>query len=826
MSTVQNMHSETDGTYKKRSLILSREIREPFLKSLIRGQTIGIGGLIVMVAIGGIFERSLLSLLPLGGLAVIVGLAASWVLRRGHFIASGFLFFIGTSIAISINVYIRGYQDASTIYYLWPILGAVSTLEGRGGVVVLITSLLSYLTLAIGQKIGYLHPPIPFDPQGGAFLTIGSFSIMFSLLAYLAWLSSQNTNQALNQAQQSARKLQEVNETLENRVTERTHSLELAAEVGRSVSQVRALDVMLKDAAEIIRSRFDLYYTQVYLTNPAQNALLLQAGTGSVGAELVSRGHQLSINTASINGRAVVEKRSVVITDTTSSATFRPNPLLPNTRSEMAIPLMVGEEVVGVLDLQSQKIGTLNEESLPAFEALAGSLAIAIQNASLLSEAEQARADVEAQARRLVRANWEDYLDAIHKPEHTGFMFEQNQVIPLDAADESHTENALTAPIAITGEPIGSLVVELNADQKTAQNVELVNVVARQVAQQIENLRLLDSAERYRLEAEQAVHRVTREGWKTYMESASGKLGYMYNLNEVVPVEPDRKASENAITLPIKVRDDAVGKIALMDIDQNDGQAIELANAVAERLSAHIEGLRQFDQTQSALAQSEKLFEASRQLTQTTDLQGLVRATVESLNIPEIDRAVLGILHSDSGEEPDGMTITANWASNISLQATPIGTYYPKEALKTLSLFMGPEPLFFNDMLNDARIDEKMQDIPKRLNYRSVAALPLFSGSRHVAVLLLEGKKPHNFTQDEIRLFAALAPQIATVLENRRQYERAHKQAERESTLNVISQKIQNATTVEAVLQIAARELGHALGAPLTIAQLGIKDKK
>jgi K+-sensing histidine kinase KdpD len=64
------------------------------------------------------------------------------------------------------------------------------------------------------------------------------------------------------------------------------------------------------------------------------------------------------------------------------------------------------------------------------------------------------------------------------------------------------------------------------------------------------------------------------------------------------------------------------------------------------------------------------------------------------------------------------------------------------------------------------------------------------------------------------------------VLENRRQFERAQKQAERETTLNIISQKIQGATTVEAVLQIAARELGHALGAPRTIAQLSIKDKK
>jgi putative methionine-R-sulfoxide reductase with GAF domain len=117
-----------------------------------------------------------------------------------------------------------------------------------------------------------------------------------------------------------------------------------------------------------IRSRFDLYYAQVYLTNPAQNALLLEAGTGTVGAELVGRGHRLPLNTASINGRAAMEKQSVVISDTGTSATFKPNPLLPDTRSEMAVPLLVGEKVVGVLDLQSQNPGTLNQDILPAFE--------------------------------------------------------------------------------------------------------------------------------------------------------------------------------------------------------------------------------------------------------------------------------------------------------------------------------------------------------------------------------------------------------------------------------------------------------------------------
>jgi transcriptional regulator with GAF, ATPase, and Fis domain len=202
-----------------------------------------------------------------------------------------------------------------------------------------------------------------------------------------------------------------------------------------------------------------------------------------------------------------------------------------------------------------------------------------------------------------------------------------------------------------------------------------------------------------------------------------------------------------------------------------------------------------------------------------------VKAAVESFSVHEIDRAVLGAITYGPTGETEGMTIVANWSDSGELQATPIGTQYTKEMLRSFSLFTSAEPLFFNDMLQDPRIDEVTLGIAKRANYRTLAALPLFIGPRQDGVLLLEGEQPHNFTQDEIRLLSALAPQISTVLENRRQFERAQQQANRESTLNVISQKIQSATTVEAVLQIAARELGHALGAPMTVAQLSMKDR-
>ncbi len=372
----------------------SREISEPFLRRLIRGQTIGIGILVIMVSIGGIFDHGLLALLPLGGLAVIVGLVASWTLRRGQFITSGYLFFIGTSVAITINVYIRGYQDASTIYYLWPILGAVSILEGRGGLIVLITSLLSYLFLAIGQRIGFLNPPIPFDPQGGAFLTIGSFSIMFSLLAYLAWLSSQNTRQALNQAQQATHKLQDINATLENLVSERTKALATSTEVTRRLTTVLDPRQLVSSVVNEVRNAFDYYYAQIYLLDEASENLVMSGGTGEAGAVMLARGHSLPKGRGLV-GRAADTVTSVLVPDVSQEEGWLPNDLLPETKAEAAVPIAVGNRVLGVLDVQHSLVNGLTAEDVTLLESIAGQVAITLQNARSYEESRR-KAELES----------------------------------------------------------------------------------------------------------------------------------------------------------------------------------------------------------------------------------------------------------------------------------------------------------------------------------------------------------------------------------------------------------------------------------------------
>ncbi|OQY29111.1 MAG: hypothetical protein B6I38_08540 [Anaerolineaceae bacterium 4572_5.1] len=248
-----------------------------------------------------------------------------------------------------------------------------------------------------------LDEPISFVETNKRLL-LGSFVGFLVLMGIIAFLLRTNNQRRLAQAELSTTnlELQEIQGSLEDKVARRTRALELAAEVGQRVSLVQDTDLMLAEAVNIIRDRFDMYYTQIYLTDRAERNLTLRAGTGQVGEKLLNRGHRLPVDMGSINGMAATQRKAVIVEDTETSRIHRPNPLLPDTRSEMAVPLMAQDRVVGVLDLQSAEAGALNEENLPAFEALAGQLAIAIINAELFAEVKPAQPRQQEKAGRII----------------------------------------------------------------------------------------------------------------------------------------------------------------------------------------------------------------------------------------------------------------------------------------------------------------------------------------------------------------------------------------------------------------------------------------
>lgn len=395
--------------------------------------------------------------------------------------------------------------------------------------------------------------------------------------------------------------LQNLIGSLEQRVAERTHDLELAAVVGRTITEkVNSVDAMLSEAAEMIRSRFDLYYTQVYLVDPFENTLRLRAGTGDVGRQLLARGHRLRINQNSINGRAVSEKQAVVVSDTAKQPFFLPNDLLPDTRSEMAVPLIVGGDVVGVLDMQSVVPNALNEFNLPAFEVLSGQLAVAIQNANLFEDAADARVDLEERARRQSYLDWSEFLNAVDRNERIGFSYRGDKVHPISSEEVS--EFSIDAPLQITGAEIGKIQISSEAGRIWSESeLQIVQETAAQLSRHIDNLRLLAQADKFRKEAEFAVKRLTREGWDQYLQIRQTlQSGFAYDQNQVMPIEEAPSGNgQTAYTHPITVRDELIGELGThAPRTMAPAEAESLIQQVAGRLSAHIENLRLLEQAE------------------------------------------------------------------------------------------------------------------------------------------------------------------------------------------------------------------------------------
>jgi hypothetical protein len=174
-------------------------------------------------------------------------------------------------------------------------------------------------------------------------------------------------------------------------------------------------------------------------------------------------------------------------------------------------------------------------------------------------------------------------------------------------------------------------------------------------------------------------------------------LAFRYDTREVQPISQDPEVA--SVTFPIKTRDQAIGKLSIPGLEEQDSPSLDIVDSVVERLGEHIESLRQYDQTQNALAQSEKLFDASSQISQATGLQELVAAVVTTLDIPAANRALLTTFQYGSSGELEELTIIGNWWNGTGHEVTPVGTRYSRDMMRVMPMFISPVPVFFNDTL-------------------------------------------------------------------------------------------------------------------------------
>ncbi len=305
-------------------------------------------------------------------------------------------------------------------------------------------------------------------------------------------------------------RLHELVERLEERVRERTRDLEATAEIGRVATMTRNLDELLNRTVNLIRERFDFYHAQVFLIDEAGEYAVLRASTGEPGRKLLEMGHKLEVGSLSVIGQVTARNEPVIALDTEdATVVHKPNPLLPHTRSEMALPLRIGERVIGALDIQSVRPNAFSADDVRVFQAMADQLAIAIDNARLLGEARRRVEEVERLNRILLGRAWEEYL--IGRADSTrGFNAIGNDVIEDDTwsptlaravrtgqpvVDEDDGAILVAVPLELRGKVLGAIEVEFDPGEYDQERVTEVQGAAERMALTLESARLFEQSQ-------------------------------------------------------------------------------------------------------------------------------------------------------------------------------------------------------------------------------------------------------------------------------------------------------------------------------------------
>lgn len=329
---------------------------------------------------------------------------------------------------------------------------------------------------------------------------------------------------------------------MEKRVEERTEELshktkqlDAATFVAHEIASMQNLEEMLNRTVHLISQQFGYYHTAIYLINIRNDYAVLQAASSDGGKRLVERGYRLHVGTEGIIGYVAAEKKAHIALDVGEDAVFFDEPELSETHSELAIPLIVRNKVIGVLDMQSSERQAFRYEDMEVFQTMADQIAATIENTRLLSESQMVVAQLDVILNEEVRQSWKTEATA-HKP---AFHFSMSGVKPIEDAIVLKGKNILEIPLVLRGQKIGKLSLQRKSEFQnwTAQEEMVAIEVINQAALALENIRLVERT-RQRANREQAIASIAtriREtlDLETVLRTSAREIQHTLNLQEV-----------------------------------------------------------------------------------------------------------------------------------------------------------------------------------------------------------------------------------------------------------------------------------------------------
>jgi GAF domain-containing protein/HAMP domain-containing protein len=299
-------------------------------------------------------------------------------------------------------------------------------------------------------------------------------------------------------------------ESLEHRVAARVFDVEATQQVTRFAATQRDLQALMDQVVDLIVSRFpSIYHAQIFLLDPERHYAVLRASTGEPGRKLLSRGHRLEVGGISVIGQVTGEGRIVVARDIFVSEIHQRNQFLPDTRAELAIPLRLGETVIGALDVQSTQSDSFTEDQVNILQTMADQIAIAIENARLYQESLRRLQELTVSNQQTTLRTWREYMNYRRQrvisheagpPVSTDLSLLRQAAIsqgePVVGTATEYDTIPVAVPIQLRGQTLGAVEWELSAAEFSMDKVQLAQELVNRLAISLDNARLFQESRR------------------------------------------------------------------------------------------------------------------------------------------------------------------------------------------------------------------------------------------------------------------------------------------------------------------------------------------
>ncbi|MFP4393695.1 MAG: GAF domain-containing protein [Anaerolineales bacterium] len=362
-----------------------------------------------------------------------------------------------------------------------------------------------------------INRPPTFAERFGPGLVIGTVVVMiFAGISALQFNNLHKQREIQAKLRESNLALEASREVLETRVAERTtelrrrsEQLEAAAVVARDAAAIRSIDQLMETMVNLISEQFDFYHAGIFLVDESREYAVLEAASSEGGKRMLERGHRLRVgeeaNAQGIVGYVAMHGEPRIALDVGQDAVWFDNPDLPETRSEMGLPLMIRDEVIGVLNVQSKREAAFSDEDISVLQTMADQLALAIRNARLLTESQRALERLEMLYGERAQHAWREEVRArgyrydgivLSKLRGAGAARPVPAETPLEDVQENEA-GQLVVPILLHDQVIGQIVLErAGADAAWTENEKaLARTIGAQAGLALESARLLRASQ-------------------------------------------------------------------------------------------------------------------------------------------------------------------------------------------------------------------------------------------------------------------------------------------------------------------------------------------